>query len=250
MDTAPTICQSCKPEPGKTINTNEKGQCSTCGMQIVKEVKFDLSFTDDIDKYIVECQDTKQKPTVKGFANRIGTDVFSLWQWANKKKKDEQGVLTDQFARPKFNAALTKLEALEKEGTTERLTTQQEIFCKIYVTDASICGNATRCYIKAYGLDEKKQSDYDNAMGSGSRLLRDAKIVSRMNEILEAEGLNDTFVDTQLLFLVRQNADLPTKRGAISDYNKVRGRITEKIDHTTKGKELPSPIYGGRAAEK
>jgi hypothetical protein len=210
-------------------------------------VKFDLSFTPLIESYIEECKASKTKITVKGFAKKIGCDVYDLWAWADKKKKDDKGNVTDDLSRPKFHEGLTKLDKLEKEDTPESFTTKQELFCLLYVTDAAICGNATQCYIKAYGLDQSNEKDYHNARVSSSNLLANLSIKVRMNEILQAQGFNNEFIDSQLLYLVKQNEDLSTKRGAINDYNKLQQRIIDKIDHTTKGDKIV-PILGGSAS--
>lgn len=76
-------------------------------------VKYNPQFKQEIDIYIEECQKNKKIPTIKGFAERIGTDEQSIWAWANKKRKDEQGNLTDKLARPQFLAQVNKLKAME-----------------------------------------------------------------------------------------------------------------------------------------
>lgn len=207
-------------------------------------VKFNLSFTPQLEEY-----SKIEKPTVKGFANIIGCDVFDLWAWANKKKKDEKGQLTDQLARPKFHQALTNLDKIEKENKPEIFTNKQEVFCILYATDSDICGNGTKCYLKAYGLDEKKEGTYQTAMVNASKLLSETKILERINQLLSAQGFNDVFVDNQLMSVIKQHDDRGAKVAAIREYNKLRQRITDKIDHTTNGKELPTPIYGNKSTE-
>jgi len=207
--------------------------------------KFDLSFIPEVDKYIEECTAAKQKPTVKGFATRIGTDVFSVWAWANKKKKDDNGNVTDQLARPTFNAALTKLDALEKAEDADKLNPKQELFCKLYATEQEFFGNGVQTYIEVYEPNQSKPNWYKNACSSASEMLSNPKVFKRINELLSDEGLNDAFVDKQLLFVISQHDDKSSKVAAIREYNKLRARIIEKIDHTTKGKELPTPILGG-----
>lgn len=64
------------------------------------------------------------------------------------------------------------------------------------------------------------------------------KVCERINELLEKNGFNDEFVDKQHLFLITQHADLGVKARMVDSYNKLKGRITEKVDHTTKGKPL------------
>jgi hypothetical protein len=61
-------------------------------------------------------------------------------------------------------------------------------------------------------------------------LLTNSNILSRINEELDAAGLNDNFVDKQLLFAITQNADLSSKVRAIQEYNKLKQRIIEKLE--------------------
>ena len=79
-------------------------------------IKYDQSFKDQGLKYI---EDNKQKntiPTLKGFAELLGTDEESIIAWANKKRKDEQGNLTDQLARPQFLAVVNQIKDLESKA--------------------------------------------------------------------------------------------------------------------------------------
>jgi hypothetical protein len=85
-------------------------------------------------------------------------------------------------------------------------------------------------YAAAYGLDLTNQKDYNNAKVAASKLLTNSNILSRINEELDAAGLNDNFVDKQLLFAITQNADLSSKVRAIQEYNKLKQRIIEKLE--------------------
>lgn len=78
-------------------------------------VKYNPQFKQEIGIYIEECQKNKRIPTIKGFAERIGTDEQSIWVWANKKRRDKvTGELTDQLARPNFLAQVEKLGKLSQ----------------------------------------------------------------------------------------------------------------------------------------
>jgi hypothetical protein len=201
-------------------------------------VKFDLAFTPKIDEYIA----STDKPTVKGFATLIGTDLYSVWAWARKKKKDDKGNVTEEFARPQFKAALEKLEALEKSQQDDKLNPKQELFCQLYATDREFFGNGTQTYIEVYEPDQHKPNWYKSAQASASRLLSNVIICKRINELLEDEGLNDAFVDKQLLFIITQHDDKSSKVAAIREYNKLKQRITEKIDHSSKGERIGTVI--------
>jgi hypothetical protein len=54
-----------------------------------------------------------------------------------------------------------------------------------------------------------------------------------MRKLLDLSGLNDDFVDKELLFVIMQNSDLGSKVKAISEYNKLRQRITDKSKSET-----------------
>lgn len=208
-------------------------------------VKFDLSFTPEVYKYIEIYKKQQKKPSIEGFARRIETDVQTVWAWANKKKKDADGNITDQLARPSFHEAIKKLEEIENTPEETRLNEKQELFCQYYAGDREFFANGTQSYIEAYRLDRKKTKDYKNAMASAYELLRKPEIINRINELLESGGLNDTFVDKQLIFVISQSYDLSSKVAAIKEYNKLKARIIDKVDHTTKGRALPAPILGG-----
>ncbi len=111
------------------------------------------------------------------------------------------------------------------------LTAQQMEFCNLFVTK-EFFGNGVEAYIEAYEVDLTRKGAYDGARASASRLLTNANILKRINELLDGEGLNDQFVDKQLLLLLTQNADYSAKARAISEYNKLKQRITEKIEHS------------------
>ena len=125
---------------------------------------------------------------------------------------------------------MTKKENIEKdlENSKDKLSAKQEAFCQLYCTDVDFFGNWTRAYLKAYDLDPQSKKDYNNAMASSSRLLRNVKIIDRIDALMEEGGLNDQYVDKQLLFLIRQHEDKGSKLRAIAEYNKLKQRITEK----------------------
>lgn len=108
------------------------------------------------------------------------------------------------------------------------LNPKQEKFCQLYATDTEFFGNGVQAYIEAYGPDTSKPNWYKTAAAAASRLLTNVKVCDRINELLEEQGLNDQNVDKQLLFLINQHADFKSKVAAIREYNKLKGRITEK----------------------
>lgn len=112
-----------------------------------------------------------------------------------------------------------------------KLTEKQNMFCKLYVSKEYF-GCGVEAYGEAFGIDISKISGYNTAKANASKLLTNAYILSRINEELTDAGLNDNFVDKQLLFAITQNADINSKVKAIGEYNKLRQRIVTKTDNT------------------
>jgi len=120
----------------------------------------------------------------------------------------------------------------------KKLNPKQELFCKLFTSDREFYGNGVESYAEAYDIDISVPGKYRTALSNASRLLTNADILDRINELLEEGGLNDVFVDKQLRFLVTQNADLSTKRAAINDYNKLKQRILDKKEITHKFEDM------------
>jgi phage terminase small subunit len=111
---------------------------------------------------------------------------------------------------------------------SNKLNPNQEMFCQLYTSSTEFFGNGTQAYIEAYEIDIKKPGAYAAARVSACRLLTKDNILKRIDKILEETILNNEFVDKQLAFLITQHADFSTKMRAISEYNKLKQRITEK----------------------
>lgn len=109
-----------------------------------------------------------------------------------------------------------------------KLTPQQELFCQLYASDKEFFGNGVQSYIEAYKVNTSKPGWYAVARSGAYENLTKPHILERIEEIFEAHGLNDTFVDKQLEKLICQDADFKTKLGAIQEYNKMKGRIIDK----------------------
>ncbi len=129
--------------------------------------------------------------------------------------------------------------------TEEKLNLKQEKFCQLYSgqgdSDKDFFGNEAQCYLEVYSLTDEytgKSISYQTAMVNASRLLTKAKIIARINDLLEAGGFNDENVDKQHLFLINQHADLKTKMQAIKEFNAVKSRVTKKLDITTGGQPI------------
>lgn len=112
-----------------------------------------------------------------------------------------------------------------------KLNLTQKQFCKNYVSQ-EFFANGVQAYVEAYKIDLSKGGAYNSARARASALLTNINILSYINELLDLSGLNDTFVDKQMSLLITQNADFGSKLGAIREYNKLKSRITEKIEHS------------------
>jgi hypothetical protein len=109
------------------------------------------------------------------------------------------------------------------------LTAKQELFCQNFVS-AEFFGNGVQSYINAFKVDLKKPNAYNVAKTEASKLLTNPNLLTRINELLDTAGFNDSHVDKQLLLVITQNADFSSKVAGIREYNKLRGRITDKIN--------------------
>lgn len=115
----------------------------------------------------------------------------------------------------------------------KKLNHRQELFCQTYVSK-EFYGNWVQTYIEVYQPDTTKKNWYKTACATASEILTNPNICNRINELLESDGLNDQFVDKQMLFLLTQHADFGAKSRMIDSYNKLKGRITDKIEHSGK----------------
>jgi len=120
------------------------------------------------------------------------------------------------------------------------MTPQKEAFCQLYASDREFFGNGVQSYIEAFDVQLYKGKKpegkgnwmtYESVRTTVYRLLQNVDILKRINEIFEAGGLNDAFVDKQLEFVITQSADLNPKMKAIVEYNKLKKRTTDRVDH-------------------
>lgn len=121
----------------------------------------------------------------------------------------------------------------EDSKAKKGFTLTQKKFCKTYVS-REFFANGVQSYIEAFNIDISKPGAYNSARARACYLLTDVNILAYINELLDLSGLNDAFVDKQMTLLITQNADFGSKLGAIREYNKLKARITEKIEHSVK----------------
>jgi len=114
-----------------------------------------------------------------------------------------------------------------------KINAKQKLFCELYCSfEHEMYGNATRCYMKAYG-----QNNYLTATSSAKQLISKPEIMAYINKLLSNEGFNDQNVDKQHLFIINQHKDLPTKMKGIQEYNKLKKRITDRMELI-----IPKPV--------
>lgn len=123
------------------------------------------------------------------------------------------------------------LDEQESEDESD-LRARQELFCELYVSK-EFFANGVQSYVQAYSINLARKGAYDVAKVGASRLLTNLNVCRRIAELMEKGGLNDSFVDNQLLFLITQFDDPHAKLGAIREYNKLKGRIVEKKEIKT-----------------
>ena len=132
---------------------------------------------------------------------------------------------------------MTKETEWEKPDETTGLNPRQEKFVRLYTQNDELFGNATLSYALAYdyNLDtlegEAKTKSYDTCRSLASRLLTNDNIQKRKIELLN-ELLKNEIVDAKLAELIK-GGDMM----AIREYNKLKGRITDKMDISGKAFE-------------
>lgn len=101
------------------------------------------------------------------------------------------------------------------------LTQKQVLFCQLYAwVIGDSFGNATISYMGAYGCT------YKSAEANGSRMIGNDNICRYITK-LYGERLTPEVVDAELSYVLLQRHDLSSKMRAISEYNKIQGRIKQ-----------------------
>lgn len=150
------------------------------------------------------------------------------------------------------------MDTIEEIENEMPLTPKQEKFCRAYTQNDLTFGSSVLSFAYAYGYDldtashelqidpitqkeKPKSSDYDRMYNtcsvSASRLLRNAKIQKRIQELL-LETFNENVVDAELMKVVRQSNRLDAKVQAIKEFNALKGRIVKKQDVTSNGERI------------
>ena len=110
-----------------------------------------------------------------------------------------------------------------------KLTEKQMQFSLLYAM-SEIRGNGVLCYAKAYDVDLTAKGGYTVAKSGAYENLTKHHILEYIRSLYENNDLNDTVVDNELAFAIKQNADFGSKVAAIKEYNQLKGRIIKKIE--------------------
>ena len=134
----------------------------------------------------------------------------------------------------------------------KKLKPAEQLFCNLYAGSSEYFNNATMSYVVAfkYPLPDKPEGKrpgrWDKkispawkeylrrehiAASFASRLLTNDKIRQKCQEVLLAHLDND-HVDAELSYTIKQRKDLNSKMRGVDIYNKLKGRITEKVEHS------------------
>ena len=109
----------------------------------------------------------------------------------------------------------------------KKVLDKHELFCNKYI---EYRGNGTKAYCDAFDKDFYDAKEYNTAKTQASELLTNPNIVTRIREILDETGLNQTFVDNELKHLIWQDEDRNAKAKGIDIYNKIARRYDDKIE--------------------
>ena len=105
----------------------------------------------------------------------------------------------------------------------KKLTSKQELFCKLFATDRDCFGNGTQAYLKAFSTKEKPIT-YQSARQLSYLLLTKVDITALIRKLMNIFISNEV-VDTELAAVMLQWSDISSKVAAIREYNRVKGRI-------------------------
>lgn len=149
-----------------------------------------------------------------------------------------------------------------KTTQTKKLSTEQELFCVLYTGhhNRDLFGNATRCYMEAFGYNERikdiqdqideaetnKERGYTvvvrgmekkmkqvekSARSLASLLLTKVGIRVRIDSLMDSM-ISDDFNDREMQYVITQRYDLASKVAAMREYNALKKRIKEAGQQT------------------
>lgn len=86
----------------------------------------------------------------------------------------------------------------------------------------------------------RRDGDVPNLSG-GSNLMKQEHILARIKQIVD-QNLSDPLVDSRLGELILQSEDLSVALKGIQEYNKLKNRIVEHLDVTSKNERIPAEV--------
>lgn len=127
---------------------------------------------------------------------------------------------------------MARPKKIETEDILEKydISHEQEMFCQYFTSPTEYYGSGVQSYAAAYNKDLTNQKEYNTAKACAWALLQNPKIMRRINALIDNAGFNDMNADKQLLFLMNQHSDFSSKLGALKEYNKLKNRITERLE--------------------
>lgn len=139
-----------------------------------------------------------------------------------------------------------------KDVKPKKLTLKQRKWLQLYIST----GNATQAAIEAYGLDPKKQRDTASQIGWENM----RKLEFSIEELMDEGGITDVYLlrklnenlDATKLFGKNaiEHQDFPSRNKALEIALKMKGKLTDKLDVTSQGKQVAGFIYNAPKEEK
>ncbi len=115
----------------------------------------------------------------------------------------------------------------KKTSKGNKLSPKEELFCQYYATSGQAFGNARLSYALAFNKPFNTRAQKSVCDTLSQRLFRKVLIYKHIETLLNKK-IDDDIVDKELAKVIQQNEELKAKVSAISEYNRVRGRITHK----------------------
>lgn len=122
-------------------------------------------------------------------------------------------------------------------GEQFQMSYRQKQFCDSYLKSK---GDSIGAVITAgYNIEKNGGPDRRLASSIASENLTKPNICAYLNLKLKESGLDDEFVDKQLLFLINQYSDLRVKLSAVDTYYKLKGKYApKKVDINSQRSDL------------
>jgi hypothetical protein len=121
---------------------------------------------------------------------------------------------------------------LVKATIKPKLNPKQELFCELYATEREFFGNGVQSYIEAYDVSVghgEGKTTYETCRTRAWQLLTNVDVLARIDELLELGPLSTQKADKTLAFWMTQRASPDASMSAVKEFNKLKGRISDKI---------------------